>query len=410
MVYIITMKQPESYAALDQMHVRGKYDKLPVDTARLSAELAAPQDTTRLSTDFDNGMTPLRDVGVMVELQRTAILEAYRDGMVETMSITHPEILTTPVRNLHNRVTLDVQDQPVGHNFFVNASGFLRADLPWARQLDDSLCVHTGLSIDAVARLGNNADKDRFLSDITKNQDIRLSASLAVYLAGRSLEGEKYLKQNYGELLERAKSDDFETIQRIDETTNLRIDMLERAAGQLRRATFGSFDHLQGLVTSDNTGAAGDYLPGTLRVEVQFSGSVRSAQPRGGPEAYRVLVHELHHASAAQCKDRSRSGLRCKGRGVEVTEGMTEYLAQLSIDDSNIRRRSDGGLFVQQDTPYREPVFAMLALHEQFKAGKNNHFAVLFNAYHGDVLDRVQLERALDAFYRYDIAISDQLR
>jgi len=51
----------------------------------------------------------------------------------------------------------------------------------------------------------------------------------------------------------------------------------------------------------------------------------------------------------------------------------------------------------------------MLALHEQFKANKNNHFAVLFNAYHGDVRDQSQLEQALDAFYRHDVAIADQL-
>lgn len=67
------------------------------------------------------------------------------------------------------------------------------------------------------------------------------------------------------------------------------------------------------------------------------------------------------------------------------------------------------GLRIRQDVPYRVPVFAMLELHEQFKAGKNNHFAVLFNAYHGDVRGQAQLEQALDAFYRQDVAISGQL-
>lgn len=88
---------------------------------------------------------------------------------------------------------------------------------------------------------------------------------------------------------------------------------------------------------------------------------------------------------------------------------MTEYLAQLSFGSPGIEQVAGGGLRVRQDVPYRAPVFAMLALHEQFKAGKNSHFAVLFNAYHGDVRNQAQLEQALDAFYQHDVAISGQL-
>lgn len=80
-----------------------------------------------------------------------------------------------------------------------------------------------------------------------------------------------------------------------------------------------------------------------------------------------------------------------------------------SLNLTDIERLADGRAHVSENAPYRAAVFAMLALHEQFKANKNNHFAVLFNAYHGDVRDQSQLEQALDAFYRHDVAIADQL-
>lgn len=399
----------ESEPIIEQIRIRGQYEELPTDTAHLAAELSAYHDVNRLVLDFDNGVTPLRDVGRMFTAQRSAILEAWQAGTLSDMAVSHPQILSVPVHNLHERVVWGVQDQPVGHNFFVNATGFLDAGFPWARQFDELLRKRTGASIYDIAQYNDIAGKDSLLSAITENPDQELMTSLALYLAGRSLEGEKYLRQNYGDVLERAKAHVYATTQRIGETTGLRIDMLERAAGQLQRATFGSFDHLEGLVTSDNTGAAGDYLTGSLRVEVQFDGSVQSARLRSGSDAYHVVAHELHHSGSAQTQENHRCGLRVSGQGLEGNEGMTEYLAQLSVGSPGIERSSDGSLRIRQDVPYRAPVFAMLALHEQFKAGKNNHFAVLFNAYHGDGRNQAQLEQALDAFYQHDVAISRHL-
>jgi hypothetical protein len=403
------MERPQSTPVLDQIRVRGQYERFPTDTAHLARELSAPQNLARLATDFDDGVTPLRDVGGMFTAQRTAILEAYQAGTISGIATTHPERLSIPVQNLHERVVSGNQDQPVGHNFFVNATGFLDARLPWARQFDELLRTRTGASLYDIAQSDDKSGKDRLLAAITENPDTELMTTLAVYLAGRSLEGEKYLKQHYGETLERAKGQVYATTQRIAATTGLRIDMLERAAGQLQRATFGSFDHLQGLVTLDNSGAAGDYRIGSLRIEVQFDGSVRSARLREGADAHHVVAHELHHAGSAQTQENYRCGLQINGQGLEANEGMTEYLAQLSVGSPGVERLTDGGLRIRQDVPYRAPVFAMLALHEQFKAGKNNHFAVLFNAYHGDVRSQAQLEQALDVFYQHDVAISTQL-
>lgn len=402
------MERLQFTPVVDQMRVRGQYEILPTDTAHLAAELSESQDVDRLVVDFDNGLTPLRDVGRMFTAQRTAILEAYQTGTVSNLGISHPEILSTPVRNLHERIVYGIQDQPVGHNFFVNATGFLNARLPWAVQLDDLLRRRTGASMNDIVKSDDKVGKDRLLTAITENPDPELVATLAVYLAGRSLEGERYLKQHYGEVLEHAKGRVYSTTQRIGSTTGLRTDMLERAARQLQRATFGSLDHLEGLVTSDNSGAAGDYRIGSLRVEVQFDGSVRSAKLRSGSDAQHVVAHELNHAGSAQTQENYRCGLQINGEGLEANEGMTEYLAQLSTGSPGIEQLTNGGFRIRDGVPYRSPVFAMLALHEQFKASKNNHFAVLFNAYHGDVRSRSQLEQALDTFYRYDAAISGQ--
>ncbi len=391
------------------MRVRGQYERFPTDTAHLAEELSAPQDLARLATDFDNGTTSLRDVGNMLTVQRTAILDAYQAGTIGEMVATYPEILSTPVQNLHERVVSGSQDQPVGHNFFVNATGFLNARFPWARQFDELLRTRAGMSIRDIAQSDNMLGKDRLLATMTEKPDAELMATLAIYLAGRSLEGEKYLKQHYGETLERAKGQVYAVTQSIAPTTGLRIDMLERAAGQLQRATFGSFDHLRGLVTSDNSGAAGDYLISSLRVEIQFNGSVRTARLRDGTDAYHVVSHELHHAGSAQTRQNYRCGLQINGQGLEANEGMTEYLAQLSVGSPGIEKLAHGGLSIRQGVPYRAPVFTMLALHEQFKAGKNDYFAVLFNAYHGDVRSQAQLEQALDTFYQHDATISSSL-
>ena len=403
------MERAQSTSVLDQMRVRGMYEILPTDTAHLSAELSVPRDVARLATDFDNGLTPLRDVGKMFAAQRTALLEAYQKGTVRDIATSYPEIVSAPAGHLHERVVSGKQDQPVGHNFFVNATGFLDAGLAWAKQFDELLRSQAGASLYEIAQFDDNAGKDRLLAAITENPGPELTAAIAVYLAGRSLEGEKYLKQEYGEVLERTKGHVFATTQDIAETTGLRTDMLQRAARQLQRATFGSFDHLEGLVTSDNSGAAGDYRIGSLRVEVQFDGSVRSARLRSGSDAHHVVAHELHHAGSAQTQEKYRCGLQINGEGLEANEGMTEYLAQLSVGGPGIERLADGGVRIREDVPYRAPVFAMLALHEQFKAGKNSHFATLFNAYHGDMRSQAQLEQSLDAFYRHDVAISNQL-
>lgn len=391
-------------SVLEQIRVQGQYESEPTDTAHLAAELLASKDVTRLIADFDDGFTPCRDVGKMLVAHRTALLEAYETGTISNIATTHPEILAIPVRNLHERVANGKQDQPIGHNFFFSAAGFFDAGMTWAIQFNDLIKRRTGVQLYDVSQSDDKAGKDSLLATITKNPDPEMMTALAVYLAGRSLEGEKYLQQHYGEALETAKGHAYAIIKEIGMTTGLSINMLERTARQLQRTTFGSFDHLAGLVTTDNSGAAGDYRIGSLRVEVQFAGNVNSPELRSGSEAYGIIAHELHHAGSAQTQKDYRCGLQINKEGLEANEGMTEYLAQLSVGSPGIEIFENGNMRIKEGSPYREFVFVMLALHQQFKAGENNHFATLFNVYHGDVVNKTQLEQALDAFYRYDAA------
>jgi hypothetical protein len=380
---------------------------MTTDTAHLAGELSFPQDLGRLADDFDNGTTQLRDVGRMLTAQRDAILEAFENNTIAELATGYPELLSLPVANLHARVVAGEADQPIGHNFFVNAKGFLNAQLPWAHQFNDLIQARTGASLYDISQSNDAAGKDRLLAGITNTPDSELTTALAVYLAGRSREGERYLTQQYGEILQRTKVEVYATTLKIGATTGLRVDMIGRAAGQLHRATFGSLDHLDGLVTSQNTGAAGDYRIGSLRIEVQFDGNVQSAELRSKADAHHIIAHELQHAGSAQAG--LRCGLQASGEGLEANEGMTEYLAQLSIGSPGIERTADGRSQVRRGVPYRVPVFAMMALHEQFKAGKNHHFATLFNAYHGDTRNTAQLEQALDVFYQHDATIARQL-
>lgn len=401
---IIDQIQP----TVDQRIVRGGYERYDTDTAALAAELSARQDLGLLVSEFDKGFTSVRDVSGMSTAMREAILKSDTVGTSADMLRSHRIILASPVENLHRRVVHGVQDQPIGHNFFANASGFLDANFPWARRLDDLLRARSGYGIYDIADSEDSVGKDELLAGITEDPDDELIIVLATYLAGRSLTGERYLLHHYGDILEEKKADAYAITAKIARDTGLRIDMLERAAAQIHRTTFGSFDHLAGLVTSYDTGTNGDYVVNSLRIQLQFDGENMVPEFQERKKAKLVTAHELQHAGSAQFG--ARCGLMSNGRGIEANEGMTEFLAQLSTGNPGIIENPSGLSDVMWNVSYRAPVFTALALYKQFNAGSNNHFAVLFNAYHGDVRSQSQLEESLDAFYDTNVYVHQNLR
>ncbi len=402
---IFNVKVNQFQPTIEQTRIRGQYEQGVTDTAMLAQELSEPQNVEAILVDFDQGFTHVRDVGRMLSGQREAILEAYQDGTELQLFRSHPDVMTMPIQNLNSRVTIGPQDQTIGHNFFVNATGFIKANFPWAQRLDKYFTERLGKSIYEIAHTPEQYDeKDDLLAAITESNGEELTIILATYLAGRSLVGERKLLNEYGDVLNASKHEVATVIEGFAQETGLRADMLERAQGQLERATFGSNDHLDGLITSHDTGVAGDYAPGTLRVEVQYEGSIsQGAQSRSHEDATHIISHELHHATSAQ------AGLRCGlvvgHAGLDVNEGMTEFLAQHSLARPMLVSNARGEISVPQEVPYRIPVLVTLALYRQFVTGTNNHFATLFNAYHGDVGSQTQLEDALDHFYQLEAAV-----
>lgn len=394
---------PESRA----VRVRGSLESV-TDTSVLARRLSSSQRLDEVVASFDRGDTRLRDVGNMITIQRDLILDRYNKGTIRSLAQSNPDIFTAPVGNLNNRLVDGEKDQPLGNNFFVNATGFLSDGHRWALDFNRAIEEKIGKDIFTILRTSSREEMDRIIVSITR--DRALTVPCAVYLAGRSLASEQYLESVYGEMLRSSKMEVGEMMGRMAGVTRLRRDMLRRGIEQLGRGKFGSFDHLTGLVTSDNTGTAGDYEVGTLRVEIQFEGSVAAPRFPTKEKAHLVIVHELNHVAAAQSVAESRCGLSIGRQGLEADEGMTEYLTHVATDSPAVRHYADGRVGVESSVAYRTPTAAIARLHLEQRRGESSHFATLFNAYHGDVKNTNELEQALNVFYRYDKAISDYFR
>jgi hypothetical protein len=400
--YDTTMSERPSLVSSElAITVQGSYESVPTDTQALARALAQPKNLYEVVRKFDVGETPVRDVGRLTRAERHDILTAYERRQIGNLWEAHPEIITKPVTSLRHRVLHGERDQPIGHNFFENYTGFL--DYPWAHDFGTAIHQDLGYRIDDIRRLISAADKDRVLVAITRRP--RLTIPCAVYLAGRSLASEQYVESIYGRMLSQTKLDIGDCVGELAQQTRLRHDMLVRCVEQLGRTRFTGFDHLRGLVTSGNTGVDGDYSIGSLSIEIQFAGTVSAPQFPTPHEARRIICHELNHAASAQSAGQIYCGLYLRGHGNAPNEGMTEYLAHRAIRSSGLRREADGRITVETNVAYRAPTAAMFYLHHAHP----QHFASLFRAYHGDVPNIAELEQALATFYRCEATIARQL-
>ena len=125
--------------------------------------------------NFDNGLTWLRDVGGMNATDRQEIITAFQNGTLATLARSGSKVLSRPVNRLHLQIVAGQKSQPIGHNFFVNANGFLIANLPWAVQFDDLLKTRGGYGIDFIAKSKNLIGKDRLLTRLTEKPDQQLT-------------------------------------------------------------------------------------------------------------------------------------------------------------------------------------------------------------------------------------------
>lgn len=399
----------EKFTSNSDVHesvIQGHYEHDKTDTRKLADTLVRPCDLDKIIKDFEEGRTPLRDVGKMDTGQRAVILEAYKKGVLEQVFDEYPQIFTNPVKRLHARVAEGNLDQPVGKSFFKYMQGFITGGLPWAKRFDQVIQNNYGFNLDII-NSWSNLNKDRLLKDITKNEDKSLTIEVASYLAHRSLLGEKYQNGRYGRMLNESKPLVYAKTLDLASQTGLSDAMLKRIQKQMQYTTFGSFDHLNNLITSGDRKALGDYSDGTLRIQVLLSGTVDNPSLQDDETARKVVFHELHHAISAQSDTGDghrghswRIGLCANGHGDDVNEGMTEYLSQLAQGNPDIKYDDHS---VSVSSFYQKQVSSMERLHAEFKRGYNRHFAVLFNAYHGDSKNPYELEQALDAFYRYNL-------
>lgn len=368
-----------------------------INARNLATELCSDLDYNRLIDRFDQGLTPVvYDVGGMFTAQRERIIDAYMGEKVLEGVYKSPKTFSSPVRRLHNRIEKSIQKRPVGNIFFSEMVDFLDKEIVWAKELDDLLFSMTGWRAHDIINSSDSIFQGDLLLHLTEDLDEDLIGRLAVYLAGRSLYGENGLEEQYGNVLRFARKGVSRTICDIARHTGLSEDMTLRALEQIERAGFGSLDRIEND-TLENVVAGGCYLSGTLRMVVKIDNLLKSYKNL----PYKIVSHELHHVASAQTdKEKIRCGLRVVDQGIGIDEGMTEFLTQLSIGSPNIERLVNGNLRLRKESDYQPVVFGMLALYKQFEVGRNEYFATLFNAYHGDVKDQGALEEAIDMFYR----------
>lgn len=273
--------------------------------------------------------------------------------------------------------------------------------MDWAEYLNECLIHECGqeysLTDIANAQVDDYRLFDILLQQFIESSNVQIQASFAYYLASKSKLGEDYLNQEYSGLLLQSKASVLRTFNELSDILGLSPEMAKRARMQIHRACFGAFDHLNGMVTEGDTGALGDYGPNSLRLEVFLLGKI--GQSTQLPDKFRVrrtLEHELNHASSVQTNIKIGLQLLIGRKGVDVNEGMTNLLSEISLDYPGFQKRM-GGTIIQPkgELYYRPQTTAMLRLYEQDRAS----FATLFRAYHGDISNPNDLESALDAFY-----------
>lgn len=374
-----------------------------IDSRSLARELYFdsnnPWELCRL---FDQGLTTDRSVGGMTARQRASIIalgqrrqlvDAARNGRVD---------IGSPLENLFRRIGDGSDNQPVGYNFFVVTPSFL-ANNDWAQYLNKCLIQEYGHGLGDIAnaakmQAGDHKSFDNLLKRLLKESGIQTKVAFAYFIAGKAKAGEIYLEQEYGGMLSQSKDSVIRSFNDLSMSMGLSPEMVQRAREQINRACFGAFDHLSSMVTMAETGNIADYKPGTLRIQVSYSGSISDPSPQliKGPLARKSIEHELNHASSVQTDRKIGLQLLVGRKGIDVNEAMTNFLAERALGFPGFPHKLGGTIERPRGhLTYPEQTIAMLLLFNNDKS----KFATLFRAYHGDISNSNDLERALDAFY-----------
>lgn len=381
----------------------------------IAERLIRPADHNELLREFRSGDAQVRDVAQFTLNERTAVMSAGRlifERRADINRVLGQDRYTIDSINKANgnfRETIESRDAQVqssaGWNFTVNATGFLRAGLPWARQLDDTMDRYLRTSTDGQAfggldRLVDGRTEDGSIRALWSDFSKKDPLTMAWYLSERSQYSENYQTELHQGSLVEAKRRASSLINEFASQYNLPAAHLNRAQLQLREAKFSAYDHLIGGIDAGD-GTLGDYQTMTLRVETKAGGSISRPAPTNDPIG--VTSHELFHASSTQSKDVSgmyRVGLRAGDQGLDANEGMTELLNKLSLGRVT---PTDAGRYqfhdVDRGRPVKDAAYPS-QVRSMFILMKNDPlaFATLFRAYYGDVLDVQRVADALEKF------------
>jgi hypothetical protein len=367
---------------------------LPVDTRRITAELSKPRDLHAIVQKFDRGETWLRDISGLTSNQRETVLTIGNNNQ-RTMRRSEYGYFQKAAENLRSGMEdPDNLQRMAGWNFLVNATGFIRANYPWAQGLNACFQKEYGHSIGEITNYFDTQHPEdkgtlhHLVSRVASNP--KYTYTIGYYLAGRSEASQQFQETRFGESLDQAKADVEASLPQLAARYGLPESHLNRTLTQLRRTSFSAFDHLLKGVTSHDNNSTGDYVPGTLRVEQKADGSPAMSQIPSKENSRQTLRHEVLHAISAQ--DEEAVGLMLKdGTGIETNEAMTEYLAQIAGNFPGARRFENGNIAFR--CAYDKEVLAMHALQQR----NSQAFGTLVNGYFGN--PRPDLQSSLNQYY-----------
>jgi len=318
-------------------HIPGEYNNGDDPLDLYVNELLRPADHEMIIDNFRGGKTWIRDIAGLTTEQQIDVITTGRTiagggsvpehefEAIASLSTDRAKIFT----HFINGGSIGDSQVNAGKNMFVEMS---RTYLPRddysglsARQLEALLYKEFGC--DVTGLLANQAVGDAQCRAIWARLAQEYPIKTIWYLAERLIPSAEFQDRQFGEALTRAKAGVGVLIDSLSLPDYARLQAREK----LQLVSFSAFDHSLGGVTYHDAGSYGDYIAGTMRVEVKMEGSPSSPRLPTQERAYEVVQHELLHAVSAQNADASRSGLSIDGIPVlrRANEATTEFLNQL---------------------------------------------------------------------------------
>lgn len=367
---------------------------------QLAEHLAKPSNLNQITEQAVNGGLWTRDSAFMTTSERNAVVAAGRElflnnGLFERI-ITNS---TDRFAKLMRGETQDGLQDNAGWNFLVNAQSFAEQGYAWALNFDWTLANHINLPGESgINTLLYNSQMygiepfepqlREIIADFSTTDQNR--TAMAWYLAERSLTSEEYQRSQYSQELEIAKENVSGFINYLAGTVGLSREATERTFRQVELTDFSGFDHLLYGVTNYDQGSLGDYMWGTLRVEVKLAGSPACNAVIDSPDG--TIHHELLHAASAQTPD-GQIGLKFQDSGNEVNEAMTEYLSRLA--QRQVYVDETGAVNFVEAPSYGAEVAALVTL----ESVELSLFQCLVKSYFGDTVKKSEIKKALELYY-----------